>query len=791
MLFSACLATAARASRWLFTVACTATCTFCLAQTAPEPNPTRLDRVTVIGTRPSSLPTEIPTTLMSLTGADIAQTINAVDAEDALKYLPSLNVRKRYLGDHDHAVLATRASGTGNSARSLVFADGVLLSNLLGNGATYTPRWGLVTPEEIERVDVLYGPFSAAYSGNSAGAVVDYITRMPTRFEAHAKLQAFSQNFKQYASDAHYRGSAVSLSLGDRADRASWWFNLNHLDSQGQPIAFAVKLASVGVTSTAGTPVTGAVPNLNPKNEPWFVVGETNQTHTVQDHAKFKFALELTPSLRATYSLGWWRNQVTRSAGTYLTDAGGTAVWAGDVNIGGRKYTLAPNDFSLSQGALEHLAHGFSLKSNTGGRWDWEAAASVYDYSQDEVRTPLNALPGASTGGKGRLTNLSGTGWNTLALKGIWRTDGSDRPGGSGEGEDANGDHAGHTVEVGLQRDAFKLRTLVSDTADWLHSTSGDRFSAFNGNTTLTSFWAQDAWRMHPQWKAVLGARAEHWRAYNGSIADNSANAAKALGERAQTHLSPKAALSFAATPIWTLQASVGRAVRMPTVAELYQGSIAANALVNNDPNLKPEKSWTTEWTAQRSFEAGASSGHVRATLFHERTADALYSQTNVSVTPNVTNIQNIDAVRTTGLEMALQWTDVATKGLDINSSLTFADSKITRNDKFPASVGMWQPRVPRWRANLLVSHKPSELWSVSGGMRFSGKQYGTLDNTDPNGATYTGVSNFLVADVRATYRITKAWSLAGGIDNLNNARYWAFHPYPQRTLYAELRFDL
>src|SRR6185369_4444211 len=138
--------------------------------------------------RPTTMPLEIPTTIESVTGAQVEETVNASDAEDALKYLPSLLVRKRYIGDYDHAVLATRASGTGNSARSLVFADGILLSNLLGNGAAFTPRWGLVTPEEIERVDVLYGPFSAAYSGNSVGAVVDYVTRMPTAFEAHAKL---------------------------------------------------------------------------------------------------------------------------------------------------------------------------------------------------------------------------------------------------------------------------------------------------------------------------------------------------------------------------------------------------------------------------------------------------------------------------------------------------------------------------------------------------------------------------------------------------------------------------
>jgi iron complex outermembrane receptor protein len=36
----------------------------------------------------------------------------------------------------------------------------------------------MVTPEEIERVDVLYGPFSAVCAGNSVGAMVDYVTSM-------------------------------------------------------------------------------------------------------------------------------------------------------------------------------------------------------------------------------------------------------------------------------------------------------------------------------------------------------------------------------------------------------------------------------------------------------------------------------------------------------------------------------------------------------------------------------------------------------------------------------------
>ena len=169
----------------------------------------------------------------------------------------------------------------------------------------------------------------------------------------------------------------------------------------------------------------------------------------------------------------------------------------------------------------------------------------------------------------------------------------------------------------------------------------------------------------------------------------------------------------------------------------------------------------------------------------------ALYLQKNLGVTPNVTNSQNVDAIRTTGLELAAQANDVGLNGQAHSSSLTYAHSPIMNNDKFPASVGQWQPRVPNWRATLLATCRPNAQWSTTFGARYSGRQYGTLDNSDPNGAAYTGFSKFFVTDVRVRYRIDKQWSGAFGIDNLNNNKYWAFHPYPQRTYVAELKFDL
>jgi iron complex outermembrane receptor protein len=734
--------------------------------------------VIVTGGRPTSLPTQIPTTIEGITAQQIEQTINASDSEDALKYLPSLLVRKRYIGDYNHAVLSTRASGTGNSARSMVYADGILLSNYLGNGAGFTPRWAMVTPEEIERVDVLYGPFSAAYAGNSVGAVVDYVTRMPTRFEAHAKLGYATQKFDLYSTSERDAGKQASASIGNRSGNFAWWFDFNRLDSTGQPLVFANRLLSEGVTPTAGAPVvSGAIADKNYKGQDWWLLGTSTSYHTVQDHAKLKLAYDITPKMRVSYTLGWWKNDTDGGARSYLRDAAGNPVYAGNVVIGARQYNLnSPSlAFAPSVNALEHVMQGLSVKTNTKAVFDWEVAASLYDYNHDILRAPTATLPAAFASGAGRITDMDGTGWHTLNLRGTWRPEGVDRGVGA------------HVIDFGYQQDGYRLRTLVSTTNDWINGVAGTRFSAFNGNTALRSLFAQDTWTISQQWKTTLGGRYERWRASGGELG-NSASMVPFGAERNEAHVSPKAAVAYQVNPEWVVKASTGRAVRMPTVGELYQGSINGDTIVNTDPSLKPEASWTGELSAEHTYNDTAYNGTLRATLFFERTRDALYSQ---ALTATVSTVQNVDAIRTRGLELSWQAGDLGIKGFDLNSSATFTDSIITANQNFPASVGKQQPRVPKWRATMVGSYKQGDRLSYTLAARCSGVQYGQLDNSDTNGFSYLGFSKFFVVDARVRFKLDKQWSAALGIDNLNNYKYWAFHPYTQRTVVAELKFDL
>lgn len=743
-----------------------------------------LDIVIVSARRiePTSLPTQIPTTLESVTREQIEKNVNATDSEDAIKYFPSLLVRKRYIGDYNHAVLSSRASGTGNSARSAVYADGVLLSNYLGNGATYAPRWMLVMPEEIERVDVMYGPFSAAYPGNSVGAVVDYVTRMPTKFAAHAKATYVAQPFQLYNTDETYETHQESASLGDRSGNFAWWLNLNHTYSHGQPLTFPTK--TVGTTALQGdeTPISGAVPGLNRSNQPWYIIGTATEYTTIQDHAKLKLAYDFTPTLRASYLLGYWRNDSEGRPQSYLRDNNGNTVYSGPVNIDGYRYTVTATDFNLSNEALTHVMHGLSLKSHRQGVWDYELAASRYDYAKDELRAATVALPAAANGGAGTLTDQDGTGWYTFAAKGIWRPRGID---------------GAHIVDFGVQQDHHSLRIFKSNVANWLTGTPTSVNTDVGGHTRTRALYVQDTWSFSPRWKTVLGVRLEEWRAYQGYTFSRSNTDPTHYAVRNTTYASPKAAIAYRWADSTAIKASVGRAVRMPTVNELYGATTAVNSQFINDPNLRPEKSWTSELTIEQQL--GGTS--LRVTAFYEVVNDSLFTDRRATGTGSdtVNRVVNIDKIATPGAEVVWLADDWLLQGLEVSASVTYADSRIKKNDGYvdstgalsDATIGKYQPRVPVWRATALLSYRVSDALNVAYGVRYSGKQYSTLDNSDPNGFAYQGASRYLTTDARVRYRFASQWTLAAGVDNLNNYRYWNFHPYPQRSYSLELNWDL
>jgi len=720
----------------------------------------------VIRADKSAVPVNLPATTEGVTAESIAESINAVTSAETIKYLPSIVVRERYIGDRN-AIVSTRTTGTLSSAQSMVYADDLLLSNLLGNTYSYQPRWGMVSPGEIKRVDVIYGPFSALYPGNSMGGIVLMTTRMPEKLEAHAEVQVFQQNFKLYGTDASYPGQRFAASLGNKIGDWAFWLSADHLDTHGQPMSFSTATLKSGA---GGTPVTGAYTDKDQNGATRVVTGAYSIDHTVQDNAKLKVAYDFSPTVRATYSLGYWQNNSDTSVQSYLRDASGNTIYntasGSYVRINGQRYTVF-GGLNPGKAESEHWMQGLSVKSNTGGQWDWDVALSAYDYNRDIARSASNY--GSSNAGT--LTDMSGTGWQTLDLRGEWRPDGS---------RDSE-----HQVSFGYHDDRYLLSSSTYVTSSWQSGAAGALSSNAKGKTETQALYLQDAWRFAPKWQLIAGGRQEWWQASDGS--NYASGAATNYGERSANAFSPKLALSYQASADWILRGSFGKAVRFPTVTEMFQSITYGSGVVNNDPNLKPERVWASELTAERAL----ANGLWRVSLFREDKQDALISQINTTITPNVTTYQNVDLVRTYGVETAVQLTDLWQSGLDLSGSVTYADSTIVRDEQYPTYEGNVQPRIPKWRATLLGVYRASDRLSLALAARYSGRQYNSLANTDSNPDTYGGAGSFLVGDAKIVYKFARQWSAALGVDNIGNTKAYVAHPYPQRTVFANLKFDL
>jgi iron complex outermembrane receptor protein len=735
---------------------------------AIEAPPAAPSAIVVVGTREAAEKT--PSTSESVTAARLRATVAVRNAEDALRYLPSLLVRKRHVGD-TQAPLATRTSGVGASARSLVYADGVLLSALIGNNNNFaSPRWGMVSPEEIERVDVLYGPFSAMYPGNSIGAVVNITTKMPDRLEASATVAGNLQAFDQYETRGHHPAYQLSGTVGDRIGPAAWFLSANHVDSRSQPLAY-VTAPRPGTASAAGIPVTGAVAVLSRGGQPISVIGAGGFEHQRQDNLKAKVAIELSSSLHFAWQTALFLNDTDSHADSYLKNSSGTPVYAGAVNIDGRAVTIPASAFSNQVYRFDerHWMHSASLEQNSG-QFFWSLIGSVYRYARDDQRVPSVALPSASEGGSGSITRMGGTGWQTLDLHGYTRA------------------FERHEVHGGAHYDGFTLKSRRFATSDWLSGEAGALAQESRGKSRTLALWAEDEWTPAPGFVLTLGARYEWWKAYGGLNFSALPALDVSQPERSAQGLSPKISLRWEPATRWTVTISGGRALRFPTVSELYQAISTGPTITVPDPHLKPEKALSAELAIERQLPGG----HARLSLFHESIKDALISQAGLlrNQTQLFSFVQNIGRTRTSGIEVAIDKSNLL-PGFDLSGSLTLADPKIVSDPALRAAQGKLIPQVPRRKATLVATYRPTDRLSLTGAVRYSSRMFGTIDNSDSIGHTFQGFEGYVVTDARALYRLTARIDIAAGIENLTDRRYFLFHPFPGRTLTAEVHWHL
>lgn len=723
--------------------------------------------VFVTGQRVDLDPT-LPHTSASQTAEQLRDQ-NLVNPEDALRYVPATTIRKRYIGDRN-ALIGGRNFGPLQPSRALVYVDGYLLSNFLGRFDA--PRWNMLTPESIERVDVLYGPYSALYPGNSIGTTVVVHEGRPKGFEASARLGGHRQRFSAYGDKDHYDGHQLSARIASRLDNGLWYaLHLNHQDSTSQPMQYHT--STTLTPGTTGTPVTGIRYDTDPLGRPRAVFGANSGAidRTEQHTIKLQLGQDLTPTLQASGFVAHWVNDSATRNRTFLRDANGNPVWSGSVTDGTYQFTIPAATFAPSQRDEAHWQGGFTLKTRHATGWNGSLVASLYRIAHDEARQASQPDPVAAQGGAGTLTRRDGTGWHTLELQAAYTPT---------AGDFGNGRHA---LTFGVHRNGYRLDQTVDNLSDWRHG-SGSLAQFYRGRTDITAAYAQDVWALREDLQLTLGLRVEHFRAYEGEqLAANGVYTV--YGERRLNGRSPKASLAWWATPDWLFKLSAGHGVRFPNVEELYNGTATGTSVIVSDPNLQPERSTAIELSSEHT----GARHRLRVSVFHDVVKDAILRQSDATVTPSVTRVSNVDRVRTRGVEFVWARQDVFVRGVDLEGHLAFTRSIITANSRDPASVGADWLRVPKSRGALLASWRPNDRWRTSLGLRYSGRAYNDVYNRDIQPDVYGGVSRVKQLDWRASVKLQPKLEWAVGIDNLTDQRAWQFHPYPGRTLHTELRW--
>jgi iron complex outermembrane receptor protein len=226
-------------------------------------------------------------------------------------------------------------------------------------------------------------------------------------------------------------------------------------------------------------------------------------------------------------------------------------------------------------------------------------------------------------------------------------------------------------------------------------------------------------------------------------------------------------------------------------VEELYSNVSATTSIVVSDPSLEPEDGIFHNLSLETAIE----NGFVRLSLFHDTVDDTIYNQRGTiiddGVNVNVSTFLAVDEVETTGVEFVYNQQQVLDSRFGVRFNTSYTDSEIVENTVNPEIEGNRMPRIPRWRANLIVSYPFTETFDVNGSLRYASDAYGDLDNGDTENEVYGAIDEYLFVSAKANWQVTDYASLSLGVDNIFDELAYVAHPWPSRTVFLEgqLRF--
>ena len=715
----------------------------------------------------------IATPKFSLYKEDIEK-INAPTADDIVRGAPGIQVRRRFIGD-TNGVVSTRGSTNFQTAHTMLIQDGIPLSNLTQTKWSGAPRWGLISPDSVESVDISYGPFSAEHSGNSFGSVIDIKTQLPDDFEMHMDAMAMVQRSDRLGRKENLWGNKQFISAGNRYGDFTFYGFYNHLENEGQPQSWDSQTVQAPSGETA---VTGGYYSEDTSGTTRLITGDGGIEETESDLYSFKVGYDINADLRAVFNVAYEEFDRDTSGDlderNYLKQADGATYWGETGAQDGQAFSSRRlSRFAARKSERETLSYGTNLSGKISDHWSIDSSASYFDGYKDLSYTADHSPLDPADDGKGRITDKK-IWWATFDLKLATQQLFGNKNLGFMSGYQFN--------QASLNTTSYNSDDIANEEETSLRQDSG-------GKTIMHSAFAQVDYAFMPNWSVLIGGRVDSWKAEGGHDI-KAGDYDRQFADRKQTRFSPKISFGWNPGP-YSARYSFSRAYRFALAQELFESS--STGLSNNipDPSLGPENGNFHDLT----LTYGLAAGELGLSFFYNEIRDEIVSTQQTINGIEIKTMLGIDKTRTYGTQFTYKQMGVFELPLDLGFNATWLDKVIKENDGREELVGKRWIRTSRWKVNADATYHVSPKLDTSLSINYRGPQFANEDNSDEVDGVYGSSDEYLLVNLKAQYKQPlnngMVMKLSAGIDNLLNEDYYDYHPYPQRTYFTSISLDI
>jgi len=171
-----------------------------------KPDSIEMSSIVISATRTPTVLEDVPQRIHKIEKETI-QEYPATNTDNLLRMIPGINVNRSSGIFSRNSSVTMR--GMPGASRSLILLDGVPLNKTAGG----TVNWHLITPDEIDRIEVVKGPGSALYGNNAMSGVINIITRKPQK-NIEGMINAGYGTFNTIKGQAILNGNSIKKSKG-------------------------------------------------------------------------------------------------------------------------------------------------------------------------------------------------------------------------------------------------------------------------------------------------------------------------------------------------------------------------------------------------------------------------------------------------------------------------------------------------------------------------------------------------------------------------------------------------